>query len=204
MDVILPTIGSSGYFQLRAPFDAIILPNERYTCQAVRRISDYLASNEDPKADIYVANNIAEDEFDADVKIDAYIISLQASTGHWVYVPASYVIAHPVVNGIPYRTMMIGVSLPAFPAARDLTFLTTDIKNLVKDAIGVDAVTKLVETSKVILVTKEKHDLTQANRDAEASGRLTDRSRYMATLADLNRALQKIQVLETYIEERGI
>lgn len=200
MDVILPTIGSSGYFQLSSPFDTVILPNERYTCQAVRRLSDYIANNENPKDDIYLANSIAESVYDDDLKTNSYIVSLQATNGHWVYVPARYIIGYPIVNGIPYRTMMIGVSLPALPANRDLTFLTTDIKNLVKDALGVDAVTKVVETSKVVLIDKVKHDLTQSTRAAAASGRLTDRSRYAASITTIAQLQQKIAILEAYIE----
>ncbi len=200
MVMIIPTVGSGGYFKLRAPFDTLVLPNEYYTCQAVRRLSDYLANNEKPKEDIYLANSIPESEYDLDLKNDAYIVSLQAGTGHWVYVPASYVISYPIVNGIPYRTMMIGVSLPALPVERDLSFVKTAIENLVRDSLGVDSVTKIVETSKVVLVSKEKHDITQSQRDAIASGVTTDRSRYTDTLTKLDQALQKIQILETYIE----
>lgn len=204
MDMILPTIGSSGFFSLRAPFDTVILPNERYTCQAVRKLSDYLANNEKPKEDIYLANSVTEDIYEEDLKANASIVSLQAGTGHWVYVPARFVIQYPVVNGIPYRTMMIGVSLPALPADKDLSFLRASIENLVRDTLGVDSATRVVETSKVVLVDKAKHDLTQSQRDAIAAGVTTDRSRYMDTLTKLNQALQKIQILESYIEETAV
>lgn len=204
MDMILPTIGSSGFFSLRAPFDTVILPNERYTCQAVRKLSDYLANNEKPKEDIYLANSVTEDIYEEDLKANASIVSLQAGTGHWVYVPARFVIQYPVVNGIPYRTMMIGISLPALPADKDLSFLRASIENLVRDTLGVDSATRVVETSKVVLVDKAKHDLTQSQRDAIAAGVTTDRSRYMDTLTKLNQALQKIQILESYIEETAV
>lgn len=204
MDIILPTIGSSGYFKLSTPFDTVILTNERYTCQAIRRLSEYLANNENPLEDIYRANGLSDNDYNDDLKENSYIVSLQATTGHWVYVPAKYITQLPVVNGIPYRSMMIGVALPAMPADRDLSHVRTDIENLIMDSLGVQAVTKVVETSKVLLVTKEKHDITQATRDAAASGRLTDRSRYMTTLIQLNQALQKIEILEAYIEQNNI
>lgn len=198
-DLILPTIGSSGYFELRAPYDQAVLPDERYTCQAVRKLSDYLANNEDPKTDIYDANGIDEAEYDLDVEADMYIVSLQGETGQWVYVPARYLVKYPIVNGIPYRSMMIGVSLPPLPADRDLSFLTTDMGNLVRDTLGVDVQIDLMETSMVILVSKDRHDLEQAQRDLVTTGRLTDRARYISTQTQLDQALLKIQQLEAYI-----
>jgi hypothetical protein len=198
-NMILPTVGSSGYFELRTPFDQVILPNERYTCQAIRKLSDYLANNEDPKVEIYDANTISEAEYDQDVQDDMYIVSLQGETGQWVYVPARYVVKYPIVNGIPYRSMMVGVSLPPLPADKDLSYLSTDITNLIKDSLGVDVQIDLMETSMVILVDKARHDLEQAQRDALANGRTTDRSRYVSTQAQLDEALFKIQQLEGYI-----
>lgn len=203
-DIIIPTVGSSGYFELRSPFDNLILENERYTCQAVRRISDYLANNEDVKVSIYDKYTLPESEFFEDSAKDMFIVSLQSEKGHWIYVPARYVIKYPEVNGIPYRTMMIGVSLPPMAVDRDYSFIIDDISNLVQDRLGVSPLVKIVDTSKVILVTKEKHDIEQANRDLVIDGQLTDRSRYMTSQVALNQALTKIQELENYIKDNLI
>jgi hypothetical protein len=200
LDIILPTIGSSGYFELKAPFSSIILPNERYTCQAIRRLSDLLANNETPKEDIYLANGISEAEYDDDILKDMYIISLQGQIGHWIYVPARYVIKYPIVNGIPYRTMMMGISLPPMPVKRDLTFLTNEVKNLLHDTLGVDVKIKFIETSKVVLVSKDKHDINQLAREAISNGKSTDRSRLTVMQGLLNDALLKIKALEDYIK----
>lgn len=199
-DLIIPTIGSSGFFNLRPPFDTLVLPGERYVCQGIRKISDYLANNEDPKADIYVKHQISEEEYAGDAAKDMVIVSLQSEKGHWLFVPARYIIGYPVVNGIPYRSLSIGVALPAMPAYRDLTFLKADITNLIKDSLGVVPVVKLVETSRVVLVPKDKHDLSVSNRTAVSNGRLTDRSRYMKLLVDHQAALDKIAELEAYIK----
>lgn len=203
-DVILPTIGSSGYYQLRAPLDTLIVENERYTCQAIRRLSEYLANNEDPKVDIYDKYNIPEAEYDSDIVNDAYIISLQSDKGHWLYIPDRYVIAYPVVNGIPYRTSMIGISLPSLPANRDLSFLLTDIENLVTDTLGVIPVIKTVETSRVVLVSKDRHDILQAERDMLSAAKTTDRARFISLMTQYDNALIKIAELEQYIKDHFI
>jgi len=203
-DLIIPTVGSSGYYQLRSPLDNLIIANQRYTCKAVRNISDYLANNEDIKADIYSKYSIPDTEYDQDILDDAYIVSLQSEEGHWIYIPARYIISYPITNGIPYRSIMVGISLPSLPVDRDLSFLETDIINLVSDSLGVVPVIRKVETSPVVLVSRERHDIVQAERDMLSAGRVTDRSRYIKTLQDLNVALDKIQQLEQYIKDNLI
>lgn len=204
MQAIIPTIGSSGYFILRAPFDSLILNGERYTCKAVRKISDYLVNNETPLADIYVANGLTEVQYDEDLKNDVSIVSLQASTGHWVYVPATYITQLPVVNGIAYRSLMLGVSLPPMPADKNLTHVETAVKNVITDLLGVAAGTKFVETSKVVLIDSAKHKTTQAARDAIIAGNTTDRSRLNQALTTIDQLVQKIAVLEQYIEDHQV
>lgn len=203
MDPILPTIGSSGAYELRTPLDTLVTVGERYTCQGIRRISDYLANNEDVKQDVYVSQGI-EAEYDADADIDAYIVSLQSSKGHWLYIPARYIITYPIVNGIPYRTLALGISLASIPATQDISFLETEIENIVSDTLGIVPVIKQVETSRVVLVDKAKHDIVQMERAALSASRLTDRTRYMTLLQDHQLALQKIAALEQYIKDNYV
>lgn len=204
MESIIPTIGSSGYFVLRSPFDSLILTGERYTCKAVRKMADFITNNEKPLDDIYIANGLTEVQYQEDLKNDVVIVSLQAATGHWVYVPATYINTLPLVNGIPYRTLMLGVSLPALPADRDLSHLEVSVKNLVTDSLGVLALTKFVETSKVVLIDSDKHRLTEATRAAVSDGGVTDRARLGKALLDNQRLLQQIQILQDYIKDKDI
>ena len=194
--IVLPTIGSSGWYQLRAPLDTLMIDGARYTCKAIRSISEYLANNEDPATDVY---GLIPDEYATDLAADVQIVSLQADNGHWVYVPARYITTYPNTNGVPYRSVMIGISLPSLPADRDLSFLTSDLGDLVTDALGVIPVIKLVETSRVTLVDREVGVQLQAERTAISAGRITDRSRYMSLLMEHAAALTKIKELEQYI-----
>lgn len=203
MDPILPTIGSSGTYELRTPLDVLMTPGERYTCQAIRKISDYLANNEDIKEDIYVTYGI-ETEYDTDANNDAYIVSLQSAKGHWLYIPARYIITYPIVNGIPYRSVMLGISLPSIPVTQDLSYLETEIQNIISDSLGIVPVIRQVETSRIVLISKDKHDTTQMERSMLSAERLTDRSRYMSLVQDHQLALQKIAELEQYIKDHYV
>ena len=201
-EYILPTVGASGYYTLISPLDTLISTNEKYTCQAIRRISDYLANNEDVFKDIYQKNNISEEDFKADVQIDMYIVSLQSEIGHWLYIPAKYIAKYPIVNGIPYRTVSIAIALPALPVDQELSHIVTDIGNIITDALGVNSSISIVETSRVVLVDKTKHDLSVANRTARTNGRVTDRSRYTALSSDYQTIVNQVVQLENYIKSR--
>jgi hypothetical protein len=168
MNFILPVVGSSGFYELASPFDALAMDRVEYTCKGVRRLSDYLANNEDPKTDIYVKNAI-EPIYEEDLKLDAYIVSLQSISGHWLYVPYRYILSYPSPNGVKYRTVMLGVALPALPVSQALNGLMADVKDLVEGALGVDAVIKMVETSKPVLVSTEADQEAQLRRGLKIS-----------------------------------
>src|SRR5574343_92419 len=177
-DYIIPNIGSLGYYNLISPFDTKVIPTERYRCQSLRKISDYLANNEDVKQIVYLDNGLTEVDYIQDAEVDMTIIGLQSAEGHWLYVPVRYVATYPIVNGIPYRSIMIGVSLPPLPLSRDLSSIETDITNLIRDVLGVTPVVKKIETSSVIQVEKSAHEVEEALRNTVSNGRTTDRSRY--------------------------
>ena len=196
---IVPNIGASGVYELAAPLDTLILPGQNYTCKAIRKLSDYLSNNEDPKTDIYDKYGLVDPIYSDHVKLDIEIISLQSELGHWLYIPSTHILKYPDANGVLYRSVMIGVSLPSIPVDKDLSFLHTDISNLVADTIGVSSVIKTVETSRPTHVSNSQHIQLTADR-AALSSRGTDRSRYLALLTTHQLALDKIAELEAYIE----
>lgn len=197
---ILPVIGSSGFYELAAPFDVEVVDKIEYTCKAIRRISDYLANNEDPKASIYDAYEIDEAVYEEDLSKDTYIVSLQSRKGHWLYVPSRYILSYPSVNGIPYRSVMLGVSLPPLPVSQDLTAILSDIKDLVENSLGVSVVVRQVETSMIVLVDYSVHEATQQERNIHIEGRSTLYARNVALREENDLLIQKVASLENYIK----
>lgn len=196
---IIPEVGSSGVWTLRSPFDVMIAKNVRYKCQEIRRISGYIANNEDVKTTVYTANKISEAVYEEDLASDSDIVSLQGETGQWLYVPVRYIVSYPTTNGVNYRTSVVAVSLPALPANTDMTNFFASITNLVSDTFGVNCQIEQVETSKVTQVPSDKHSQIQAQRKVITGAPATDRSRYVSTLRDLTEAISYIHQLEAYI-----
>lgn len=201
---ILPVIGSSGYYELASPFDIEVIDKVEYTCKAIRRLSDYLANNEDPKTSIYDAYGIDEAVYENDLSQDAYIVSLQSRKGHWLYVPSRYILSYPSVNGVPYRSVMLGVSLPPIPVSQDLTAILSDIKDLVENSLGTTVAVKQVETSMNVLVDYSLHENTQQERNMNIEGRSTLYARNVALRQENDLLLEKVAALENYIKTNHV
>ena len=196
---IIPTVGMRGAYVLSPPLDQLVLTGEEYTCQAVRKLSDYIANNEDPQADIYEMYGLTETDFKKDMSEDMLIASLQSESGHWLYVPVRYLQSFPSGNGVKYRTVMIGVNIGPQPMDKDLTYLTKEIEDLTIRMIGVKPVIKPVATSKPVLVPRERHDDIQVRRSYRAQSELTDGARYRGLLVKHQQALDAIDELKRFI-----
>lgn len=163
-DKYIPAVGSSGFYDLLPPFANQVSAKERYTLQAVRRISDYVASNEDVKTTVYLANAIPSEVFDEDVVEDNEVLSIQSARGHWLHVPVRYVKCYPEVNGIPYRAVSLVAPLQPIPVDTDLTDLLSKVNELVMAKLGFTSSVQVVETTRVVLVSHNQHRNTQLDR----------------------------------------
>lgn len=197
--LIIPTIGSKGFFKVKAPFDSYINETEQYTCQGVRSIGDYIAFNEDPLNNIYLFYGLTEDDFDGHVKDNMMIVSLQSENGQWVYVPASHLLTYPLMNGIPYQVIMLGVSLGAIPNTTDLAPIQTLVSNVIYENYGVMPEIKPVILSKPKLVDSETHTRIEGARLARAVGKKTDFGRFKQLEQQYNALREHCEILEDFI-----
>lgn len=204
MNLVIPTIGARGFYNLATPFDSKFSPNEMYTCQAIRRIGDYLAMNEDPFTNVYEYNGLTQVDFDADQQENMYIVSLQSDKGQWLYVPARYILSYPIMNGIPYQSTMIGVALGAIPADMDLTALQNLISDVVFDNLGIRPQMSPVVLSKQKLISRTNHEQIQTARLAQATQKKSFYSRYRDMVTLYNKAVVKLTALEEYIKTNHI
>lgn len=197
--LVVPEIGCVGTFELGAPFANDILSGQRYTCQALRRISDYLASNEDPYKLIYSPKRLTQDEYEADRADNAIIVSLQAAMGQWVHVPAKYILSYPAISGVVYRGVAINIALPLVPKDVDLSATQEALKEAILLTLGIDKVgIKVVETTKPLQVSHEKHQVVSTQRKAAAAG--VTKTYLLHRANETIRLLrQQIKALEDYI-----
>lgn len=199
-DYVIPSVGSEGYYTTLPPFDTIIVPNVLYTCQAVRKLKDYLANNENPKEKIYDRYQLGDLAYTDDLKNDMPIVSLQAGVGQWIYVPARYITAYPVSNGVKYHDMMLAVNLGSIPVSLDLAPIKTAVSNAVHDLLGITPTVADVEISTTIIVPHEKHNEILQNRLGQVELYLSDRGKAEKAQVDIESLQYKIGQLETFIK----
>lgn len=204
MSNMIPQIGATGKYQLRAPFDTQVKENVLYTCIAVRRLSDFIENGRDPKALFYDANGLTDNDWAHDsADPDTCIATLSTKAGQWIYVPTSYIVTYPDGGGIPYTVRILGINLGAIPDTLDLSNLMTSIQNLVKDTIGIDSTAQMVAASETKLLTKEDSDAIESARLDLVTVNKTDYATNIALQNLVQDQVGQIEALQDYIASLG-
>lgn len=204
MSRFLIEVGTTGIFNLKIPFNSLLVPQTIYTCQSVRKLSEIAANGDDAYLEYYQPLGITQTDFDNDKKLDITILSLVSDTGQWVYVPDSYILSYPNINGVTYIAIMLGISLGALPVTKDLSALKTIITNVVKDTIGINSIVQEVAVSVPTIVPHTDSVVIEAARTTQISIVKSDRALLNKANIDLVAAQAKITSLENYIKSRLI
>lgn len=196
----IPSVGAKGVYTLLAPYTTE--NNEVYECIAVRTISDYLSNGEDPIATIYTPVKLTEEDYLADAAVDMQIISLRNDKGYTIYVPARYFSKYPVQDGVDFSSYVFQLYLPPIPVGQDTSAIEAELKDLILQRMGVDAVFDKVETSDVRAIDRNKADAVTAQRMMIVDSTAT----VFAQVVQLQRIVEaqksRIAALEKYIQEQ--
>lgn len=196
---IIPPVGAKGFYVFAAPFNTLALPDDEYTCRAVRNLSDYINNNEDALSIVYLQAGLTSTDYQNDLAVDMMIVSLQSQVGHWLYVPVRFIESLPQTAGIPYQNKVIAINIGAVPATQDFTALQTALSNTVAGMYGVTPQIQIVVTSKTSLVPYATDQQIQQARQGRITMATTE-SAQIKVLQTQNAALQtKLSALETYI-----
>lgn len=163
---VVPTVGMSGLFSLKAPYTNLLRPQIEYTCIAVTNLHGAIANGQDPLNDVYLANGDTEANYEADLALNHCVLTLQSGTGDQVVVPNSALNGLPLADGVRYMSSVLGISLSALPEDFDLTQLKTDISDLVFEAIGVRSTVYASTVGGSLIVSHETHEAIEAARVA--------------------------------------
>jgi hypothetical protein len=202
--VINITVGMKGVVIATAPFDVVINPRLIQQCIAVKTINGLLAEGFEPYTDIYERFGISEDQFNIDADSNVRIITFQDATGEINYVPEIYIQSLPDANGVPYRCVMLGISLSAIPDNMDVSDLKTELSDIIFNYLGVRSEVKEVVYGEPSILSQEEHAAVEQARVTNITNNVSSRlrvSQLESTTADL---YQKIQVLETFIKDNII
>lgn len=199
---LVPQIGAAGIYTLLAPFDKVLTPNVNYTCKAIRTIDDLLSSGVDPYATYYnpTGTPIDRSSYVTDVAAGVQIITLLSDSGTTVRVPSTYIQSFPAAGGVPYAVVCMAVQIPAIPESLDLGPCKTQILEIVKDTLGMDATITEVQLTEVTLIDQATSQRYEAARKANITNTTTDNAKLIAALNQVQSLQQQVTMLEAYIQ----
>ena len=194
------TVGMKGTVIATAPFDVVINNRLIHECIAVETINGLLAKGFEPYTDIYERFEISEDQFNIDADANVRIITFQSATGEIHSIPELYIQSLPDANGVPYRCVMLGISLSAIPDDMDVSDLKNEVSDMIFNYIGVRSEIKEVVYGEPSILSQQEHAAVEQARQTNITNNVSSRLRVTqleTTVVDL---LQKIQVLEAFIK----
>lgn len=196
----IPQIGAVGVFTLAAPFDTQITPQVAYTCRSLRMLSDIAAAGELVWERYYLPLGVSPTEYQQDLADNVCIVGLHAGTGEWVYVPSSFIIKAPDVNGVLYSPVVLGVHLGPVPDTYQLDGLISRIESLVEASLGIKPTIKGMLISQPAIVSHEDSERLEAVRTAAITDNKSDYAKLQKALSELQTTRSSLQQLETWVK----
>ena len=198
--ILTPPINSTGSFTFSAPFDAIIPNDQELTVTSVRSIPELEQSSVDILNTIYIPNNMTEDEYNQDVVKNIPIVFLVNKGGTTYTVPANKINTIPDITGVKYQEKILAINLGPIPVITNLDKAKEILKQDVYDVLGIDSDVQAINSSAVILMTKEEDAIYTQLKNNRASINKSYRTRYLETKELLEKRDAKIASLEQYIK----
>lgn len=152
----LPSLGMTGTYVLKNPYNALIMSTTQYTCVKLQSLSAAVAAKEDPYTNVYLANGATQADYEADLDSQAYLITIQSGTGDLVVFPSSALVSVPSTEGVVCRNLVMSISLSVLPDGTDLSTLTQQIEDLVLNTLGVKSTIYLTQRGAVTILTQDQ------------------------------------------------
>lgn len=204
---VTPSIGTSGIFDLRAPF--ITIEDVTYTVNGIRTYEDIYRLNIDVFKKYYQPVGLTESDLEADIAAGALMITLMANEigvelsptapNTIIYVPDTYINSFPTGDDVPYNHVILSASLGALPAYLDLSDVVTDVTEIISAKIGVEAPELKVNTNVAKLngvMTTADHEDAEEARNIAITNRNTIYTRYYDLDLLYQQTLEQYQDLE--------
>lgn len=144
MNNMIPAPYVEGSFQAKPPFDTVVDPDICFTVEALRTVGELRSRNFNLYTTVFQPVGITEEESETILsELDnaaGVIIVLTAVGQKNVYLPSSYLLSFPSVDGVRYEHMALIVDLGVVPPQLRNVLAETqqEIQDLVLSRVGVD------------------------------------------------------------------
>lgn len=163
-----PPVNARGVFVCTTPYTLPL--NAVFKSDAVRTFKELQLRNIDVFSEYYEPKGLTRDIYEADVEVEASIVTLKSSTGEFIYVPDTYIQSYPGMNGLNYvRTgITLDFNLHMYGGI-DLDFLKKELADVVKKNVGVECTPFIVSVPYEGTVSHDQHIQMEAARQNEIS-----------------------------------
>lgn len=195
----LPSLGMTGVFTLKTPFNNLVLPNTQYTCTAIESLAGAVAADKDPFATYYEPNGVTEVDFNADLKANVYLITITSGIGEVVVFPSSALVSLPNSDGVIYRNLVLSISLSSISDDTDISVLRSGIEDMILNTMGVKSSTYVTQVGSMTVLTREQSQALEAARQLNIQTRTSPLYDNMQKDLQIASLTQKVGELEAYI-----
>lgn len=195
----VPSLGMTGLFELRAPYNALINPAARYTCEAIESLANAVSSGGDPLNAVYLASLDSESNYLLDLKNGAYLVTISTGIGNQIIFPSSALLSVPNGEGVTYRNTVLCTALSAVHDTMDLTALQQRISDMVYASLGVSSTTLITTVGAPTMLSTEQHEAVMASREAMVSRKDSELHKNAYLQIDNAKLVAQIAALEKYI-----
>lgn len=199
--MVIPSINTSGLFKFSEPFNSLLNKYQKFTVTSIRSLNEMDASGERPADTIYKAVNMSMDEYTDDYVKKIPIVVFKSDGGEHFYVPADRILSQPDITGVNYVEKSLVVRLGYIPVNLNLETLGAVVKDTVYNTIGIETNVETLDTSNVMMVEKDKHDVFINVLDNKKTIYKNYQTKYTELLVLHNNQKQLLTNLENHILE---
>lgn len=144
MSSMIPSMWVEGSFTAKPPFDTLVDPEISFTVEALRTVEELRGRNTNLYTTVFEPVGITEEDGEAILETldnEAGVIIVLTSVGRPnVYLPSTYLLSFPSVDGVKYEHMALIVDLGVVPPQLRNVLAETqqEIQDLVLSRVGVD------------------------------------------------------------------
>ena len=190
-----PPLYATGHWVIDNPFS--VSQSEIYTCKAIRSFDDLRAQGINPYNAYYLLKGISPAVYENDVRNLANIVTLMSDTNPTVYVPDTYIRSYPESTTVPYRHVVLSLSLGAVSDFLALDDLKLKIQEYTLATLGIVGVVKEHQANGMAeSIDQVTHQSLENNRLARIENNQTTYSQVLALTQELEQLRSQYRILE--------
>lgn len=200
---LTPTLYTTGNWVLKAPY--ITDPKAVFTCTSIRSLTQLLEDGVDPFVTYYEPLGLDITVYETDKLNYGSIVTLTSPEFSTIDVPDSHIVSYPDRSSVPYRHVVLSLSLGAISDTVSLVDIKTKIEALVASDLGLTATVREHQSGAVTeYIDLQTHAVIEANRKTK----LVNNESLYTKILNLEKAnetlLERNRLLEDTIKNSGL